>query len=212
MAEALKFVEKKLTKKESKERVIASLAQVGISSPELVYDYYPHQLSGGMKQRAVIAMALITNPSLLIADEPTTNLDVTVQAQVLLLMKELIENTEKSTLIITHDLGIVADLADRVYIMYAGRTVESADVFSIYEDPLHPYTKAMLECTLSVDEFSDCLVCIPGNVPDLTDPPKGCLYHPRCESVMPICSEESPPTLEVEPDRTVQCWLYSQNK
>ena len=155
-------------------------------------------------------MALITDPVLLIADEPTTNLDVTVQAQVLQLMKELIENTHKSTLIITHDLGIVADLADRVYIMYAGRTVESADVFSIYEDPLHPYTKAMLACTLSVDEFCDTLVCIPGNVPDLTEAPKGCLFQPRCESAMPICSEEAPPTLEVDPNRTVQCWLYSK--
>ena len=200
----------KLSKKKIKEKVISTLRQVGIASPESVYDYYPHQMSGGMKQRAVIAMALISEPSLLIADEPTTNLDVTVQAQVLLLMKELIENTDKSTLIITHDLGIVADLADRVYIMYAGRTVECADVFSIYENPKHPYTKALLKCTLSVDEYCDSLLCIRGMVPDLINPPTGCLFHPRCDYALPKCSQEYPPKIEVEPNHSVRCWLYEK--
>jgi len=177
--------------------------------PSIIMNYYPHQLSGGMRQRALIAMAISCRPSLLIADEPTTALDVTVQMQILGLIGRIKEEFATSLLLITHDFGIVAEICDRVYVMYAGKIVEGADVFALYENARHPYTRGLLECLLSPKEYKETLPTIGGFVPDLANPPSGCRFHPRCPHVRPICSEKEPPVLEVEPGHSVFCWLYT---
>jgi len=211
ITEALSRARKGLSKTDLKKMALETMSRVEIQSPSETFECYPHQLSGGMKQRIVIAMALITDPVLLIADEPTTNLDVTVQAQVLSLMKKLIAGTKNSCLLITHDLGIVADLCDRIYVMYASKIIEQGNTFSIFDNPLHPYTKALLKCTLSIDEYKDKIETIGGEVPDLVNPPKGCLFHPRCDLALPACRERYPTRTEVEPDHTVYCWQYSES-
>ncbi len=197
----------KLSRKQAKEKAIELLKMVGIPIPERRINEYPHQLSGGMRQRVMIAIALASNPKLLIADEPTTALDVTIQAQILDLMKKLKEELGMSIIIITHDLGVVAEMADRVIVMYAGQVVEEADVMSIFDDPLHPYTKGLLNSTPTIEEKLDRLVTIKGNVPHPSQLPKGCRFHPRCPVATEICSQQEPKLTETPEGRRVSCWL-----
>jgi len=194
---------------EIKREVVRILKEMGIPDPERVADMYPHELSGGMAQRVVIAMALACNPILLIADEPTTNLDVTVQAQILSLIKELKRRYKSSILYITHDLGVVAELCDRVAVMYAGNVVELADVFELFENPLHPYTKGLLE---SIPQPGKEFKSIPGSVPNLINPPSGCRFHPRCWYAMDICRTAKPDFIKVGKDHYVACHLYGGKK
>jgi len=197
-----------ISREEAARRAEEILRKLGIPSPKEVLRYYPHQLSGGMKQRVVIGMAIALNPSLLIADEPTTALDVTIQAQILQLLRELKEELKLSLLLITHDLGIAAEICDRIYIMYAGRICEVADVFKIYDDPLHPYSKKLLSSAVSIYERGKELQFISGEPPDLTKPMKGCPFAPRCEFSQEICFEKRPPPVSMG-DRLVYCWLYA---
>ncbi len=196
-------------KTEVRKGVIDILREMKIPDPERVVKMYPHELSGGMQQRVVIAMGLVCNPKILISDEPTTNLDVTVEAQILHLIRELKEKFGSSVLYITHDMGVVAEMCDRVCVMYAGSVVEIADVFELFDNPLHPYSKSLLE---SIPRPGKEFKTIPGIVPNLINPPTGCRFHPRCSQVMPICSKEIP-KLEVMEDlkyRMVTCHLYSK--
>jgi peptide/nickel transport system ATP-binding protein len=192
-------------KKEAKKDVVKILGLMKIPDPDRVAEMYPHELSGGMAQRVVIAMALGCNPGLLIADEPTTNLDVTIQAQILALIRELREEFKSSVLYITHDLGVVAELCDRVAVMYAGNVVEVADVMEIYKNPLHPYTSALLE---SIPRPGKEFKTIEGEVPSLIGPPIGCRFHPRCPKATELCSQQKPTLEEVEKDHFVMCHLY----
>ncbi len=190
---------------EVRKEVVRMLREMKIPDPERVADMYPHELSGGMQQRVVIAMALACNPKLLISDEPTTNLDVTVEAQILHLIKELKREFGSSILYITHDMGVIAELCDRVAVMYAGNICEVTDVLEIFKNPLHPYTKALLESIPRPDkEFKS----IPGTVPNLIYPPSGCRFHPRCPKAMPICSKKRPEIVEVKKGHYVACHLY----
>lgn len=195
-----------LSRKNVTERVIELLDLVRIPSAATVVDYYPHQLSGGMRQRVLIAMALACNPSLLIADEPTTALDVSVQRQILTLIKDIRKRLGTALLLITHDLGIVAEICDIVYVMYAGQVVEHANVFTLFESPLHPYTIGLLRSALSIDMMKKELVTLEGNVPDLVNPPSGCRFHPRCEHAKSVCKEKCPRLVEVQPTHFVRCW------
>jgi peptide/nickel transport system ATP-binding protein len=192
-------------KKEAGKDVVKILGLMKIPDPERVAEMYPHELSGGMAQRVVIAMALGCNPGLLIADEPTTNLDVTIQAQILALIRELKEEFKSSVLYITHDLGVVAELCDRVAVMYAGNVVEIADVMEIYKNPLHPYTSALLE---SIPRPGKEFKTIEGEVPSLIAPPIGCRFNPRCTKATELCSQQKPTLEEVEKDHFVMCHLY----
>ncbi len=194
-------------KGEVREKIVELLERVGIPGARDVVDYYPHQLSGGMRQRVLIAMALSCNPSLVIMDEPTTALDVTIQRQILELIKRLIEDYDTSLMLITHDLGIVAEICDIIYIMYAGRIVEQADVYTIFEAAKHPYTRGLLASALSIEEHREELVGLDGSVPDLMAPPPGCKFHPRCSYAKDICREEEPPLMELESGHFVRCWL-----
>ena len=203
IAEALS---KKMTEGGAKKRAIEMLKEVNIPEPERVAMQYPHQLSGGMAQRVMIAMMLSTEPSLLIADEPTTALDVSIQAQVLKLLEDLIKKHKASVLVITHDLSIVAETCDRVGVMYAGDMVEIGKVDQIIYHPKHPYTVGLMRAIPS--EYGKELVGIKGNVPDLVSPPSGCRFHPRCDFAMDVCKEEKPKTIQVEADHTVACFLY----
>ncbi len=195
-------------KQELREKVIEVLNTVRIPSPERVMKSYPHQLSGGMRQRIMIAIALSCKPSLLIADEPTTALDVTVQAQILNLLEEATKKFGISLLLITHNLGIVAEICDTVYVMYAGKIMESGDVFELLENPKHPYTEGILNSVLSIDEFKKELVTIPGYVPSLIDLPPGCPFYRRCPHAMRVCAEEMPPPVKVRTNDEVYCWLH----
>ncbi|HQH79277.1 MAG TPA: ABC transporter ATP-binding protein [Synergistaceae bacterium] len=192
-----------VNEKEALERAVEMLALVGIR-PERAKDY-PHQFSGGMKQRVVIAIALACDPALLIADEPTTALDVTIQAQVLELMKELKRKLNTSMIMITHDLGIVAETCDKVAIMYAGRVVEYAEKRRLFLNPVHPYTQGLFNSLPELDEEQEELKTIPGLMPDPTDLPPGCPFHPRCGYAGPQCATESPAMVEVEPGHLVAC-------
>ena len=194
-----------------KQKVIELLTKVRMVDPLRAADSYPHQLSGGMKQRALISIAIACTPKLLIADEPTTALDVTVQAQILDLIQDIKEELQTSLLLITHDLGIVSEMCERVYIMYAGRIVEQASVFDMFNDPKHPYTQGLLNAVLSITEFKNNLEGIPGSVPDLVSPPSGCRFHPRCKEAIGKCSVEPPPGFPLGNDRTVFCWLYEKH-
>ncbi len=200
-----------LSKKASLEKAVDMLKLVGIPSPERRVKEYPHQLSGGMRQRAMIAMALSCNPSLLIADEPTTALDVTIQAQILDLINNLKRELGMAVILITHDLGIIAETAARVVVMYAGKVVEEADVYTLFEDPKHPYTQGLLRSIPRPDlgmTKETRLQEIPGIVPSLTELPPGCSFNPRCPKVMDICRKETPKLKEVKPGHKVSCWLY----
>jgi len=192
-------------KKESKKEVVRILKEMKIADPQRVAEMYPHELSGGMAQRVVIAMALGCNPELLLADEPTTNLDVTVQAQILELIRELKGKFGSSVLYVTHDLGVVAELCDRVAVMYAGSVCELADVMDLFRRPLHPYTIALLE---SIPRPGKEFKTIEGEVPSLINPPKGCRFNPRCTKAMEICLKEKPRMIEVEKEHYVMCHLH----
>ena len=197
-----------LTKSEAKKRAIELLENANVPSPKAIAESYPHQLSGGMRQRVLIAMAIACKPSLLIADEPTTALDVTVQAQILEMLKDLICKLKTSKLLITQDLGIVADICERVYVMYAGRIVESANVFALFENPKHPYTIGLLKSVLSIDKFKRKLWYINGAVPSPINFPHGCRFNPRCPQARPICKREEPPIIKLEKQHLIACWLY----
>lgn len=194
-----------VSKPESLKRALAMLETVGIQ-PDRAGEY-PHQFSGGMKQRVVIAIALACNPALLIADEPTTALDVTIQAQVLELMKNLKKQFNTAMIMITHDLGIVAETCDHVAIMYAGRVVEQADTISLYADPRHPYTKGLFASIPNVEEERESLAVIPGLPPEPTDMPPGCPFHPRCSHAMERCKVETPAPVTVSDGHMVACFL-----
>jgi oligopeptide/dipeptide ABC transporter ATP-binding protein len=193
-------------KREARERAIAMLKAVGIPSPEQRVDEYPHQLSGGMRQRAMIAMALSCNPNLLIADEPTTALDVTIQAQILDLMRKLQEEFHMALMMITHNLGVIAEMADDVVIMYMGQVVEQASVKEIYHNPLHPYTIGLMESIPALTRKKERLRPIKGMVPDPYNLPKGCPFEPRCPEAMDICRTQLPELKEVKPGHKVACW------
>ncbi len=204
------MVHQKVTKKEAKEHAIKMLDRVGISDPAQRVDDYPHQLSGGMRQRAMIAMALSCNPSLLIADEPTTALDVTVQAQVLELMKELQQEFGMAIMIITHDLGVIAETSDNVAVMYLGKIMEYASAHDLFHHPMHPYLQALLKSIPSIVGKGERLAMIKGTVPDPLSILRGCLFASRCSEIKKICqSEEEPPVIEVEKGHQVKCWLYA---
>jgi peptide/nickel transport system ATP-binding protein len=190
------------------EQVHEALRLVRIADPERVAHRYPHELSGGMKQRAMIAMALAAKPSMLIADEPTTALDVTIQAQILRLMRELMNEVKTSILFITHDLGVIAEIADRVAVMYAGRIVEESNVKELFSDPLHPYTQGLLGSLPRLSDLDREIQQLPGSVPDAISPPEGCSFHPRCKFVMDQCRTIQPELKEIRPGRKVACHLY----
>jgi len=195
------------SRKGAKEQAIEIMRRVGIEAPEKRAGHYPHQMSGGMRQRVMIAMALACKPRLMIADEPTTALDVTVQAQILELMDELQQSFNTSILFISHDLGVIAHSADYVVIMYAGKIVEESPVASFFSDPLHPYSLGLLEAipTLRIGHGSRLKV-IPGSVPDVSGEIRGCAFCDRCPYIMPICREEEPALYEKKPHRYVRCW------
>ncbi len=197
---------KGMTRKEAIEIAKEYLKLVGLH-PDLV-NRYPHELSGGMKQRVVIAMALLLNPSIVIADEPTTALDVVVQAQVLNVIKNLQKRLGISVILITHDLSIISELADKVAIMYAGKIVEIGPLDRVYTNPLHPYTQGLLKSIPRLRGGPEKLEWIPGTPPDLISPPPGCRFHPRCKYAMDICRREEPEMIEIEPKHHVACWLY----
>ena len=210
IAESIILHQKK-TKAEAREITLELLCKVAIPSPERRIDQYPHELSGGMKQRVMIAMAIACQPKLLIADEPTTALDVTIEAQILELLDQLRRDTDMAILLITHNLGIVARYADRVAVMYSGKIVEEAPVETLFESPAHPYTQGLLN-SLPKGEPGEALESIPGTVPNPVSLPGGCAFHPRCKDAMPECSQEIPPEFITElPDQQVACWLYRDN-
>jgi len=190
-------------------KAIEMLTLVGMPEPETRLRQYPFQLSGGMRQRVMIAMAVSCNPALLIADEPTTALDVTIQAQILELIKNLNDTIHTSIIMITHDLGVIADMADTVLVMYAGNIVEQADVRSIFKDPLHPYTKGLLNSIPHLNREEEVLIPIEGTVPSIYDMPKGCRFHTRCNCKKTVCEISNPPSVRIG-DRSVKCWLYSE--
>lgn len=198
------------SKKEARERAIEMLRLVGIPSPETRVDNYPHQLSGGMRQRVMIAMALSCSPELLIADEPTTALDVTIQAQILDLMIDLKNKFGTAILLITHDLGVVAEVADKVVVMYCGRVVERATVKDIFKEPKHPYTKGLLNSIPKIDEDADRLFIIPGTVPNPLELPSGCAFRDRCPHCFEKCKNEAPNLINIG-DREVRCFLYEND-
>ncbi len=201
-----------LSKEEARARAIEALDLVRIPNPERIVDEYPFALSGGMRQRVMIAMALACNPKLLVADEPTTALDVTIQAQVLDLMNDLKKKIDTSILFITHDLSVIAEMADRVMVMYAGKVVELADVNTIFENPLHPYTRGLIGSRPDMSTSSTRLNVIPGNVPDLSDLPEGCSFGPRCSLVCDQCKAGKPELVEVAPGHFVRCFVTGGNK
>jgi len=196
----------------ARDRALQLLKMVGIPDPDRRLRNFPHEMSGGMAQRVMIAMALACEPELLIADEPTTALDVTIQAQILDLMRELRDQTGTAIILITHDLGVVAEMCDRVAVMYAGEIVEHTDVVSLFRDPQHPYTRGLIGSIPVVGAIKDELAVIPGNVPNLVDLPKGCRFAPRCvarvEEDVAIATEVHPQLLPVRPGHEVRCWLY----
>ncbi|WP_100374069.1 ABC transporter ATP-binding protein [Bacillus sp. FJAT-45037] len=201
---------KKLSKKQAYDRAKEMLELVGFSRVDEILRDYPHRLSGGMRQRVMIAMAMSCDPKLLIADEPTTALDVTVQAQILDLMRGLSEKFNSSIILITHDLGVVAELADRVVVMYAGQIVEEANVIPLFDKPLHPYTIGLMESVPHVDDDKERLTSIAGNVPTPDNFPTGCRFVTRCPQAMARCASEQPNLLEVEPGRKVRCFLFEE--
>jgi oligopeptide/dipeptide ABC transporter ATP-binding protein len=194
----------------AKEICIEMLQQVKMPDPERTLSKYPHELSGGMRQRAMIAMELSCRPDLLIADEPTTALDVTVQGQVLTILDDLVRRIGVSVLFISHDLGVIAQLCDRVSVMYAGQMVEMAPVGKLFAAPRHPYTHGLLQAIPSVDEERDPLMVIPGVVPRLIEPPAGCRFNPRCSKRFDLCDRVVPTLVEVDSGHQVACHLYLQ--
>ncbi len=194
-----------VSKEEAKRRVIDIFRQVGIPEPERRYHAYPHQLSGGLRQRVMIGMAMVCNPDLLIADEPTTALDVTIEAQILHLMRQLQAKKGTSILMITHNLGVVAELCDKVYVMYAGKVIETADVYELFRNPMHPYSRGLLGALPKLDS-NQRLDSIEGMVPSLKDMPKGCRFAPRCPRASERCRTEEPPLTAVGDGHQVRCF------
>ena len=206
------IVHQHMPKKEANAKVIDMLKAVKIPNPEAVAKQYPHQLSGGMRQRVMIAMGLICHPKLLIADEPTTALDVTIQAQILELMKELQKKNHMGIIFITHNLGVVAEVCDKVSVMYAGKMVEQGPVDEIFYEPGHPYTMGLLRSMPRVDaESYERLIPIEGSPVDMLNPPEGCPFAPRCEHAMKVCLQKMPPYVELGDNHRAACWLRVQD-
>ena len=201
----------KLGRHDAYQKALTMLTEMGIPAGERVMESYPHQLSGGMKQRAMIAMGLSCDPPVLIADEPTTAIDVTIKAQILQLLTELKQTRQMSMLFITHDLGVVSEIGDRAVIVYGGRNVETGTVADIIDDPKHPYTVGLLSCLPDLTGSSGRLKSIPGTTPDPINLPHGCTFHPRCPHAMPICKKEVPQPRQLSADRIVSCHLYGEN-
>jgi peptide/nickel transport system ATP-binding protein len=201
---------KNMSRSEIKIRVLTLLNEVGLPRAEEIYDEFPHQLSGGMRQRVMIAIALACEPALIIADEPTTALDVTIQAQILELMKRISREHKTSILFITHDLGVVAEMCDRVVVMYAGQIVEHAEVKDLFENPKHPYTVGLLNSIPDMEEEQVRLLPIQGNVPSARNMPTGCRFAPRCDQAMDICTQEPP--MFVGGAHECRCWLYADKE
>ncbi|MGI6084037.1 MAG: ABC transporter ATP-binding protein [Acetivibrionales bacterium] len=195
-----------IIRKEALKKSVELIKAVGIPRAEEIANDYPHQLSGGMRQRIMIAIAMACEPKMLIADEPTTALDVTIQAQIMALIKELIEKKQMSMLLITHDLGVVAESCDRVIVMYAGHIVEEADISEIFDNPVHPYTKGLLKAIPRLDEGTEKLYSIPGTVPNNLNMPIGCPFAPRCDCVSDKCMDQNPQKVECSPGHFVKCW------
>jgi oligopeptide transport system ATP-binding protein len=201
-----------ISKSEAKEKTIDLLKLVGIPEPETRVKHYPHQFSGGMRQRAMIAMALSCGPKLLIADEPTTALDVTIQAQILDLMRGLQEKKDLTIILITHDLGVIAELCSRVIVMYGGLVMEEGSVFNIFENPQHPYTKGLHQSVpKNVVGSKKRLIPIDGTPPDLLNPPTGCPFSPRCPHAMDICLKKQAPLVKIEEGHKAACWLHHED-
>ncbi len=203
---------KGLTRKEAAQRAIELLGEVRIPRPEMRIKSYPHEFSGGMRQRVLIAMALSGSPRILIADEPTTALDVTIQAQVLWLIHDLVERHNLSVLLISHDLGVVAKICGRIAVMYAGNIVENGATAQIFNRPLHPYTQGLLNSILKFSRRASEAQTIRGTIPDLIEPPPGCRFHPRCQDTMEVCAREKPAPVEIEEGHWVSCHLHKQWK
>lgn len=201
----------KASKEEIRNRTIEMLTKVGIPRPDKIIDEFPHQLSGGMRQRVMIAMAMACNPTLLIADEPTTALDVTIQAQILDLMNDLKRQYQTTILLITHDLGVVAEIADRVIVMYYGQIVEEADVVTLFLNPKHPYTIGLMNSIPSLEEQRERLSPIHGNVPNIGEVTKGCPFRSRCKDAFEKCAHENPPLFKRD-HQNVRCWLYEKKE
>ena len=208
IAETLIIHDHSLNRRSAKEQAIDMLAQLGIADPSRIVRRYPHELSGGMCQRVMIAMMLVTRPQLLIADEPTSALDVTIQAQILELIQKLIREIKTSVLMITHDLGVMAETCDRVAIMYAGDMVEMGSVRSVLKDPQHPYTQGLLQTVPDKSNPDQPLYSIKGNVPSLLEPQTCCRFAPRCEWVMDRCRHELPPLYKLDGDHQAACFLH----
>jgi oligopeptide/dipeptide ABC transporter ATP-binding protein len=215
VAEVLQ-IHQNMGKEQSWEKAVELLRLVGIADPEKKAHAYPHEMSGGQAQRVMIAMALALNPQLLIADEPTTALDVTIQAQILDLMRDLRTRMGTSVILITHDLGVISEMADRVAVMYAGRIVEQTDVKTLFARPMHPYTQGLMASIPVLGVVKDVLDVIPGSVPNLINLPPGCRFAPRCrarmEQNLAICTEVEPDLLSVSPNHKVRCWLYQSHE
>ena len=212
LTEALRAHDKSISKEDADKRAMEMLEQVGINNVEKRMKQYPHELSGGMRQRVMIAMGLICHPKLLIADEPTTALDVTIQAQILELMKELQKKNHMGIIFITHNLGVVAEVCDKVSVMYAGKMVEQGPVDDIFYEPGHPYTMGLLRSMPRVDaESYERLIPIEGTPVDMLNPPEGCPFAPRCEHAMKVCLQKMPPYVELGDNHRAACWLRVQD-
>ncbi|RLG60408.1 ABC transporter ATP-binding protein [Candidatus Geothermarchaeota archaeon] len=199
----------KIDRRKAIEMALELLDKVGI--PKDRFKDYPHQFSGGMRQRVMIALAMALKPDLIIADEPTTALDVIIQAQILDLLRELKDELNMSLILISHDLSVVSEIADRIAVMYAGHVMEFSDAMPLFDDPLHPYTQGLMRSVPNIELSDQELRFIPGNPPDMLNPPSGCRFHPRCPRAMEICRIKEPPLVEVEKGRFVKCFLYGND-
>ena len=206
--ETLRTHERGLTKAQMRRRAVDTLGAMGI--PPTRFTNYPHEFSGGMRQRIMIALALVLNPAFVVADEPTTALDVLVEAQIIQILADIKRNFDTSILLITHNLGIIAEACERVAVMYAGRIAEQGDARAVFARPAHPYTRELLASTISLSTTE--LHYIPGSPPDLIDPPSGCRFHPRCPDAMRVCPTRQPPTVTTELNQKVDCWLHGPDE
>lgn len=218
VSESITIHHKDINKSEAKQKVIDIFRAVGIPEPEKRYNSYPHQLSGGLRQRVMIGMAMVCNPKLMIADEPTTALDVTIEAQILMLMKKLQKERDTSILLITHNLGVVAEICDYVYVMYAGKVMEQANTFELFKNTSHPYTDGLMKSIPKITAEKQRLYNIKGMVPNLMKLPKGCRFCPRCEKALPKCFEQEPPLYKIAADDNsmgdhyVRCFLHENSE